>query len=84
MPKIEIALSAKHVLSQNMEIPGLCKGYAYENIFNMDETGLFFKDGKRSTYCQAGKDCAGRKRAKDRITVASCVSKTCEKLTPPP
>ena len=60
----------------------LCQGYDPKDIFNMDKTGDFFKDGKRTTFAVQGSDCAGGKHAKDRITVALCVSMTGEKLTP--
>ncbi|XP_053388839.1 tigger transposable element-derived protein 6-like [Mercenaria mercenaria] len=48
----------------------------------MDETSLFYKQGKSTTFCVAGSDLAGGKRAKDRITVALCASMTGEKLKP--
>lgn len=31
------------------KIPDICEGYPDCDIFNMDETGLFFKDGKNKT-----------------------------------
>ena len=57
-------------------------GYDPKDIFNMDETGVFFKDGKQTTFEVQGSDCAGGKHAKDKITVALCASMTGEKLTP--
>ena len=59
----------------------LCQGYDPKDIFNMDKTGVFFKDGKRTTFAVQGSDCAGGKPAKDRITVALCASMAGEKLT---
>jgi len=63
-------------------LPSLCEGYAPCDIFNMDETGLFYKQGKLKSFCVSGTDLAGGKRAKDRITVALCASMTGEKLKP--
>lgn len=63
------------------KIPSLCEGYDPANIFNMDETGLFFRDTTRSTYFKKGEDCAGGKRSKDRLTVALCASMTGKNIT---
>ena len=64
------------------KLPQLCEGYKSENIFNMDETGLFFRDTTRYTFHKKGDDCAGGKRSKERLTVALCASMTGEKLRP--
>ncbi|XP_052809461.1 tigger transposable element-derived protein 4-like [Mya arenaria] len=48
----------------------------------MDESGLFYRESSRSTFYTKGEDCAGGKRAKERITVALCASMTGEKLKP--
>ncbi|XP_052799045.1 uncharacterized protein LOC128230642 [Mya arenaria] len=42
----------------------------------MDESGLFYRESSRSTFYMKGEDCAGGKRAKERITVALCASMT--------
>ncbi|XP_053390017.1 tigger transposable element-derived protein 4-like [Mercenaria mercenaria] len=57
-------------------IPSACESYAPENIFRMDETGLFYKDSTKSTFFKKGDTCAGGKRSKQRITVALCASMT--------
>ena len=44
------------------KIPTLCSNYKPENIFNMDETGIFFRDSGRKTYRLKGDDCAGGKK----------------------
>lgn len=64
------------------KLPTLCAGYAPKDIFNMDETGLFFRDTTRKTFHFKGDDCAGGKRSKERITVALCASMTGEKIKP--
>ena len=41
------------------KIPSVCEGYQPRDIFNMDETGIFFRDGKKTTFVPSGSDCAG-------------------------
>ncbi|XP_069105391.1 tigger transposable element-derived protein 4-like [Argopecten irradians] len=60
----------------------ICESYNPSDIFNMDETGLFFKDTTKKTFYTKGEDCAGGKRSKERITVALCASMTGEKIRP--
>lgn len=60
----------------------LCAGYAPADIFNMDETGLFFRDTTKNTLKVKGDECVGGKRSKERITIALCASMTGEKVTP--
>ncbi|XP_050406602.2 tigger transposable element-derived protein 4, partial [Patella vulgata] len=64
------------------KVPQLCSGFLPKDIFNMDETGLFYKDGSRKTFHVKGDDCAGGKRSKERLSVALCASLTGEKLKP--
>lgn len=70
------AVDTNVVQNWKSRLPALCEGYETRNIFNMDETGLFFRDTTRSTYFKKGEDCAGGKRSKDRLTVALCASFT--------
>lgn len=63
-------------------LPTICDGYEPRDIFNMDETGIFFKQGRRTTFCPKDADCAGGKRAKNRITAALCASMAGEKIKP--
>lgn len=58
------AVDLKVVSDWKEKLPTLCEGYEPENIFNMDETGLLFRDSTKSTYFQKGEDCAGGKRSK--------------------
>ena len=54
-----------------------CEGYATKDIFNCDETGLFYRTlPTRSLVVKGGK------QAKDRITVLLCASVSGEKLQP--
>lgn len=70
------------VIEWKDSIKDVCEGYSPDDIFNMDETGLFFKDTTRSTFFKKGEKCSGGKRSKQRLTVALCASMTGEKLKP--
>ena len=61
-------------------LPELCEGYEPKDTFNMDETGVFFWAGKRTTFVVKDSDCAGGKMSQERITAALCSSMTDEKL----
>lgn len=50
-------------------LPAICANYNPENIFNTDETGLFFKQTPCKTYVQKGDKCIGSKTYKQRLTV---------------
>ena len=65
-------------------------GYKPENIFNMDETGLFFRTIPNRTYImgsETDKQQAGRgskaMKAKDRVAVILCVNSTGTCKIPP-
>ncbi|XP_033730203.1 tigger transposable element-derived protein 4-like [Pecten maximus] len=62
------------------KLPIICDGYSDNDIFNMDETGLFYRDSTKNTLKVKGEECAGGKRSKERITVALCSSLKGEKL----
>jgi hypothetical protein len=49
--------------------PEIRKNYRDEQIFNADETGLFFKMTPNKTLKFKGEKCSGGKMSKDRITV---------------
>ncbi|XP_055617640.1 tigger transposable element-derived protein 4-like [Toxorhynchites rutilus septentrionalis] len=50
-------------------LPLLIADYSPQDIFNMDETGLFFKCLPNKTYCFKSDKCHGGKNSKERITV---------------
>ena len=52
----------------------LCAGYSPRDIYNMDETGLFFRATTKHSYHFKGSDCSGGKHSKDRLTVALCAN----------
>jgi len=53
-----------------------------ENVFNMDETGYFFRALPDSTLSHIGDKCIGGRNAKDRLTVVLTCSAAGEKLPP--
>lgn len=64
------------------KLPSLISGYSPENIFNADETGLFFRALPDKTLCFKGQSCAGGKVAKERLTVLLCASMSGEREKP--
>ncbi|XP_052268287.1 tigger transposable element-derived protein 6-like [Dreissena polymorpha] len=63
-------------------LPDIIQGYSLENIFNADETGLYYKALPDKTLAVRGDGAKGFKVHKDRITVLFACSATGEKLTP--
>ena len=60
----------------------LIKDYEPRDIFNMDETGLFFRALPDKTFTVKGADFAGSKKSKERLTVALSVNAVGEFDTP--
>ncbi|KAG0421444.1 Tigger transposable element-derived protein 4, partial [Dictyocoela muelleri] len=58
------------------------KCYAPSDIFNCDETGLFYKCTPIKTLCFKNENQISGKFSKDRITILFCVSMSGEKLNP--
>lgn len=56
--------------------PNVRKNYEDEEIFNADETGLFFKLTPQTTLKFKGEKCSGGKLSKDRVTVLVAANMT--------
>jgi hypothetical protein len=56
------------------KLPSLIRGYDPENIYNADETGLFFRALPDKTLALKREKCSGGKMSKDRLTILHCVS----------
>ncbi|KAL0861588.1 hypothetical protein ABMA27_009087 [Loxostege sticticalis] len=56
--------------------PALCEGYTPEEIFNADETGLFYNLTPDKTLKFKGEECKGGKLFKTRITVLVAANMT--------
>lgn len=63
-------------------LPSIIEGYEPKNIFNADETGLFYRTVPTRSMVAKGDRCKGGKVAKERITVLLCCSATGEKIRP--
>ena len=55
-------------------LPEIVSCYTKENIYNMDETGVFWRALPSKGFGEKGKGCKGGKQSKHRITVAFFVS----------
>ena len=55
-------------------LPEIVEGYAKEDIWNMDETGVFWQALPDRGFGQKGKQCYGGKKSRKRVTVALFVS----------
>jgi len=53
----------------NNKLVETCEGFVPKNIFNLDETGLFFRALPNRTMCLKSENCSGGKISKERITV---------------
>ena len=63
-------------------LPSIIERYELKDVFNADETGLFFRGlPERSLVVKKG-ERKGGKKAKERITLLLCCSVTGEKLEP--
>ena len=61
-------------------LPTLLFNYKLEEIFNVDEFGLFYQCLWSKTYHLSGEKCSGGKNCKVRLTDMSAASATGEKL----
>ncbi|CAB5351362.1 unnamed protein product [Rhizophagus irregularis] len=63
------------------ELQDLIRGYSLDDVFNCDETGLYWKMEPKRTI--SDKPISGRKQSKDRVTILLCSNATGrEKLKP--
>ena len=64
----------------DLTLPELLLKYTPENIYNVDETALFYKLRPDRTLTFKGEKCSGSKKQKDRLTVLVGASMAGEKL----
>ncbi len=64
------------------KLKGLCEGYKDEDIFNADETGLFYELQPSGTMKFKHESCSGGKLSKLRVSILFAASMTGEKLQP--
>lgn len=58
------------------------KGYAIEDIYNLDETCCFWRALPEQGFGQKGKKCKGGKKSKHRVTVTFLVNAAGDKEVP--
>ena len=56
------------------QIPELIEGYNQKDVFNCDETGLYYKQSTSLSLVMPGDSCHGGKAQKERITLLICCS----------
>ena len=73
----------KGVVDDSTEkLPNLIEGYAPENVFNTDETGVLFKQTTNKTLHVKGQKCSNGKQSKERLTLMLCANMAGEKEKP--
>lgn len=65
------------------DLPSLLEGYDPNNIYNADETALFFKCLPDKTFTLKGEQCHGGKQSKERLTILQCADMTGTDKLPP-
>ena len=75
-------VSGDCVRSWKERLPEILKGYKKEDIYNLDESGCFWRALPDSGFGERGKKCKGGKRSKQRFTIAFMVSASGTKEKP--
>ncbi|GFU78117.1 tigger transposable element-derived protein 1, partial [Trichonephila clavipes] len=57
--------------------------YCAHQVFNADETGLFWKKMPTQPHCKVGKTASGFKAAKDRVTLLLCSNASGDRMLKP-
>lgn len=75
-------VNIENVNSWKEKLFAILKDYAPKDVFNADETGLYYRALPTKTYALKNDKCPGRKTAKQRITILFCVNMEGEKEEP--
>ena len=75
-------VSGLTVSSWKERLPEIVKGYEPDDIWNMDESGVFWRALPENGFGQKGKQCKGGKKSKQRVTVAFFVTAAGNKEKP--
>lgn len=65
----KVLLFVKKIPKSGTTLPGILKNYVPEDIYNVDETGIFWKCMRDKTMAFKDEQCHGEKRPKDGMTV---------------
>ena len=63
-------------------LSALTEGFDPKDVFNFDESALFYKIMPKKSYLTKNSDQFGGKKSKNRLTIGLCCSMTGEKLKP--
>ncbi|CAL1545814.1 unnamed protein product [Lymnaea stagnalis] len=69
------------VIDWKKKVKSLCEGYEDKDVFNLDETGLFFRMTADKSFYVKGQQCPTGSKAIDRLTVMLCTNMLGEKET---
>ena len=93
--KATYAIKEKRIVGEGGDVPEetvsswierlqeLTEGYSSENIWNMDESGCFFKALPDAGLVQKEEKAKGSKKSKQRLTIAFFVSAAGQKIDEP-
>ncbi|XP_045208819.2 tigger transposable element-derived protein 4-like [Mercenaria mercenaria] len=69
-----VDLTSDRIQEWNDRLSSILREYSPENIFNADETGLFYRALSDKTLEFKNVDCHGGKQSKERLTVMVCAN----------
>ena len=72
-------VAGETITSWKERIPELLRGYSAENVWNIDETGCFWRALPEHGFGRKGSECKGGKKSKQRLTIAFMVNAAGEK-----
>ena len=75
-------VSGETIASWKERFPEILRGYEEKNVYNIDETGCFWKALPDHGFIQKGRQCKGGKRSKQIFTIAFLVNAAGDKETP--
>eukprot|EP00058_Branchiostoma_floridae_P002180 XP_002587668.1 hypothetical protein BRAFLDRAFT_126732 [Branchiostoma floridae] len=64
------------------KLPQIIDGYAPQDVYNMDESGLFYRATSTKTLFVKGQKCSGGKQSKERLTIMLCANMVGDKEKP--
>lgn len=64
------------------KLPEICLPYKPEDVFNIDETGLLYKQRPRKSYVKSTESCIGGKESKLRLTICLFTNMVGQKENP--
>ncbi len=67
-------VSGVTIQSWKERLPEILKEYRKEDIYNLDETGCFWRALPEKGFGEKGKKCRGGKKSKQRVTIAFLVN----------